>query len=461
MKTHQDEQKELLWTYLENTHFKDWKTPRFEGDLDHSHKLYDNLEFQLKPRCNLNCTYCYYNDRSGHGKELHPSELADTKTLLKNAEIMFNFLSKNNYYPAVFELFGGEIFLQPSTFKIFDMVFDFYKNTDKKPDIVVPTNFGWIRSNTITEKVVNIGKRAKEAGIHFGLSASFDGKYMDHVNRPYINTLDQHDYYTDEFYDKIFEYSKQYGCGFHPMIHYDNIENAFKNFMWFQEKFEEFGINWNNIYLLEVRNKGWTKKTVNLYIDFYKKVLEFAYNKLNRNPETFILGFVFGGYGDKASCNVSRMNMFNNIGKIGRGIGCSLQTTMQLRLSDLAATPCHRQSYDSFNGFKFIHDGENIIDIEPKNVEYYIGTMTTDHTNWPYCVSCGIKEICLGGCMGAQYEATGDPFLPDPSVCLLEFGKVKAQIEFLSEHGLFEFFVNFLSLEQAVSYKKIKKTLGE
>mgnify|MGYP000120138228 CR=1 FL=1 len=67
----------------------------------------------------------------------------------------------------------------------------------------------------------------------------------------------------------------------------------------------------------------------------------------------------------------------------------------------------------------------------------------------------------MSGCMGAQLEATGDPFTPIPSVCLLEFGKVKAQIDFLDSNNMFEMFRDKLPDEQATAFEQFKRIKKE
>lgn len=105
-------------------------------------------------------------------------------------------------------------------------------------------------------------------------------------------------------------------------------------------------------------------------------MLNYVFDRLDRDRYKFINSFVFNGA--EGYDNINKMNLFNNIGRHGRGVGCSIQTTMQLRLGDLTVTPCHRQSYDAFNGFKFIKKDNEIVDIEPLNLHYYLATMSTD-----------------------------------------------------------------------------------
>jgi hypothetical protein len=45
----------------------------------------------------------------------------------------------------------------------------------------------------------------------------------------------------------------------------------------------------------------------------------------------------------------------------------------------------------------------------------------------PVCANCWNRFACVGGCLGAQYEWSGELYLPIPSVCKL----LKAKTSFL------------------------------
>jgi hypothetical protein len=67
-----------------------------------------------------------------------------------------------------------------------------------------------------------------------------------------------------------------------------------------------------------------------------------------------------------------------------------------------------------------------------------------------------IKNTCMSGCLGAQFETMGDPFIPIPSVCALEHGKVKAQIEFLEENNIFDDLTKYFNSDQKMTFKMFK-----
>jgi len=449
MSDYQTEEKELLKSFLNRTFFRDWRRTKASNEP----LLFGKLELQINSKCNLNCVYCYYNNFVGNGKELYPKDISDSKNILKNLDLVLDWLDRNDYLPQSLEIFSGEPLNQKVGLDAIEKCIDFYKKYQWGL-ITVPTNFSFLRSEKNLNRVLELKKYAKKNNVIMGLSASVDGKYMDVYNRPPVSK-DPKLLYDDKFYDDLFTFAKNYGCGFHPMVYYNNIENWPKNFDWFQENFEKYGLPWNNIYLLEVRNDGWDKKSIEGYRNFYKHAMDFAYSKVN--CEEFVDSFVFRTK-DK---DINNMNLFNNIGKIGRGIGCSMQTTMSLRLGDLTVNSCHRQSYDWFNGFKFKVENDQIVDVEPLNLPFYLSSFIFENKSRPYCQNCLIRNICNGGCSGAQYEAMGDPFTPIPSVCALEHGKVKAQIEWFQSKGLFSNFISRLSKDQKECFLNFKKVMEE
>lgn len=442
MDKYYEEEKELLKSFLNRTFFKDW-----DKENKSDKKLFNNLELQINTKCNLNCSYCYYNNLIGNGKDLYPVNISKNKDLLKNTDLILEWLDKNSYLPGRIDIFSGEPLNQDVSYEIIEKCIDFYSKHGTG-GISVPTNFSFLRDPKKLNKVLDLKENAYKNKVSLGLSASVDGKYMDIHNRK-LACGDSSKFYDDKFYDDLFSFAKNYGCGFHPMVYYDNIEEWPKNFDWFQDNFAKYGLPWQGIYLLEVRNDGWNRKSINHYIKFYKHVLDFIKNKPEIND--FITDCVFS--------KSSNMNLFNNTGKTGRGIGCSLQTTMFLRLGDLTVNPCHRQSYDWFNGFKFHVENDEIVDVDPINTPFYLATFSMESKSKPMCQACLIKNICNGGCNGAQYEVMGDPFTPIPSVCALEHGKVKAQIEWFTENNLFNSFLEKLMENQRQAFIEFKKIM--
>ena len=444
--TYDEEQQALLLSVLEDTFFKDFRTG---GD-----GLFGNLELQLTSKCNLKCSYCYYSDKTGHGNELNA--FVPWSQLQHNAELVFQWLEKNRYYPRTLDIFSGDTLIHMDGYAIIERAIKFYSDAGMPGTVMVPTNMTFLKNPVLTQKVKDLYSLAAAGGVYLGLSASIDGKYCDPITRQPVSGVDPYEYYDDQFYTDVFSFAAEYGCGLHPMMSHENIHVWKQNWDWFQTMLQKHNLPWNSPYMFEVRNDGWTAETVKLYGEVYRYILDFTIRAVG--AEDYVSTFILNAPTGKT--DYRNMNLFNNIGQIGRGIGCSMQTTLFIKLSDLTGNSCHRLSYDALNGFKFIVTDEEITDIEPLNLAFYLATLSLEHRALPYCESCAIKELCNGGCPGAQHEQ-GDAFTPIPSVCLVEHQKVLTQFHFLKDNNIFGSLLSFLGTTVANTFLEVERSTHE
>lgn len=442
----QQENNELIKAFLNDTFFKEWRNPGRNPN-------FRGLELQINAICNLDCKYCYYKN---YGHELYPHNISNPETILKNLEITLNWLYENKFRPE-FEIFTGELFVQKVGRHALNMIYDFYKDKDdnvKPPAIVIPTNYTFITDEELTNYAELMIEKFDKINIPFILSASFDGKLIEKDNRPYkkfINhpELDPRD---DNYYDKVFEFNKKYGFGFHPMIYSNKIELWKDNFLWFQEMFEKHDIPWNNIYLLEVRNAEWNTDQIIEFGKFIEFLIEYSFDKVGKDKFKFFeFLFKYRGFNILSSA----------ITTIGRGIGCSLQSLLYLRLGDMAIVPCHRTMYPGFEYARFKIENDKIVDIEAVNPELMISTIGFDAATQPYCEKCTIRELCSHGCLGAQLEVTGDMFTPIPTTCMMEHYKYYSMFKKYKELGILEDIFNFMSLEKRNEVIKLMELFEE
>ena len=401
MRSFQEENDELVHNFLEHTFFRGWKE-----DIPN----WNRIELYLSPECNLDCVYCYV---AKHGNELYPPEIRlKGEDLVNNAKILINWLVENGYAPN-FDIFSGEPSVKPEFYEVVKYIVDKYKDFERKPHIVVPTNYSFLLSPSLTRKMENLIQYAKQNGVRLFLSASVDGKYCER-NRPF-KTHPIVDPRGDEFYDKMFTFNKKYNYGFHPMVYADYIDKWKLNFLWFQENFRKYGIPFWNIYLLEVRNPEWHPHQLREFGDFLQFLVKWTfYNVLDGNKEKF-LHFLF---------RLKGYNILNPFSTVGRGIGCAIQSMLYIRISDLKIVPCHRTSYKQFELAEFVVENGKITGIRALNPELLITILSFDARNFPYCEQCPIQNLCSHGCLGAQYEFTGDLFTPFPTLCQLELTKI-------------------------------------
>lgn len=434
----QEQNEALVNSFLERTYYHG-----FRNRDDEALGNWQGLEIMWKYKCNLACKYCYVNK---FGEELYPKECwEDDEKLLSNLSIFLDWMIENKFDPRI-ELFSGEPLVQPSAYKAIEMMLDKLQGHAQGP-IVIPTNYTFLLSDNLTDKVENLLLRGNEVGIPIHLSASIDGKYCE-GNRPFIaDIVDPRD---DKYYDKVFAFAKKWDTGLHPMIYSERIENWVDNFLWFQDMLKKHDIPWFNIYLLEVRNAEWSVEQIRKFGEFIEFLIKWSYRMCGSHPEQYwhflkeMKGF----------------NILNSpLSTVGRGLGCSLQSTLVVRMGDMAIVPCHRTSYEPFIMGKYKVENDKIVGINVKNPELWLSTIMLDAKTYPYCEQCMIKETCSHGCLGAQFETTGDLFTPIPSVCALEHEQIWATIRAFRDLGIYEEIIDKLNEKKRTTFKYMRRIL--
>jgi radical SAM protein with 4Fe4S-binding SPASM domain len=413
--TYEQEQDELLRSFMNRTFFEAWAHPEKEDRNPIFYGNYKQLELNISPHCDLNCTYCYLNK---HEEEFYPSDTLKTKTILKNTDILIEWLYENNYSPTL-EIFSGDPLVQNIGHEIIELLIDKAKKHGRPVSnfLSIPTNMGVLHFPDKLERLEKNIAEAEKVGFRIGLSASVDGPFMED-NRPSKGKTHR----NEKFYNDLFTFAKKYGIGFHPMIYANGIKRWKDNFLWFQDKFKEYDLPWYGIYLLEVRNWEWSQKQSQDFYEFLYWLVHWTWDKCNHDINRFARGY------------------FNIMGSVltttGRGIGCSIQSSLQVRVGDLTWGPCHRLMYEKFEAGYFEVKDDKIVGIKAKNVETYIGINSANSSEFPECEHCAIKHFCSAGCLGANYETTGDLFNTNPSVCRMEHYKVTAIFHAMQDIGI-------------------------
>ena len=458
MSSYQEENDTLMWNFINRSFFEAWRNPEKEHLMN-----FRSLEIMLNYKCNLACKYCYVNR---HGEELYPKELYEDKDkLLKNVEIILDFLVENKMKPKI-ELFSGEALVQQVGLQALEMIIDKMGNWSEIT-VVIPTNMSWLLSDNLTAEIERLIAKGASLGLNVFLSGSVDGKYCE-INRPFLAAVDEMttspmrivdwtykpefvEPRGDEFYEKFFKLSKKYGYGFHPMIYSHNVEHWIKNFMWFQENLKKYEIPWSSIYLLEVRNSEWTEQQIKDFGKFIEFLIYFSWDKVGRNAENYFK-FMFQGRG---------FNILNSpISTIGRGLGCSYQSCIYLRVGDMGLAPCHRSCYEPMMLGNFKVEDDKIVGVHANNFELMIGGISAEGDNFPYCEQCIIKSLCSHGCLGAQLEATGDMFTPIPTMCQMEHEKIAAMVRAYKDIGIFSEVLDRVRPDKRYALELVEKIIG-
>ena len=106
----------------------------------------------------------------------------------------------------------------------------------------------------------------------------------------------------------------------------------------------------------------------------------------------------------------------------------------------MAICPCHRTAYNKFLYGWFKVENDKIVDIIGNNPQMAIRCLITSNKHGTLkCDLCPIKDICLRGCFGAQYESLGDPFYPMDNICKLFLAKFNFIIKKYYDMGILDF----------------------
>ena len=384
---------------------------------------FHQLELIVNRKCDLKCSYCYY---ARYGDKLFPEGTEDDDKILENLDVVKRWMIKNEFKNVPTGVFSGEIFSQEIGFQVLE------KLVNEFPQIKsmgTTSNMNFVLDD---EKVARLEKILVSYGDKpFHLSASVDGNFMEE-NRSFKDKTSIRD---ERFYDKLFKFCKKHNTAFHPMIYSNSVEKWKDNFLWFQENFKKYDINPFALYLLEVRNKEWTEKQCQEFAKFLNFLVKWTYNFFKENNLDFIKNFLL-------------LNPFNIIlspfTEVNRGLACSIQTTLMLRLGDLTTVPCHRTSYKIFETSKLSPD---TLEFEDKNISMGIAVYSTNALP-EICLHCPISMLCKKGCLGSQYEEMGDLFTPIPTVCRLQHYKVISILKAFKEIGILTDIINYVPKEK-------------
>ena len=422
--TYQEENDILLNKTYEEYFYNNWKK---ENENSKS------LELIFSPYCNLKCRYCYLHK---HYDKQFPIETFNVKKSIDNALKICQWLVNNHYTPEL-DIFSGELFAQESGFELLEKILNFYSTVpeeDRIKNIVIPTNgtFCGIKNEIRVEQLI---QKFYKIGIPVYLSLSIDGKYMDKNNRPGIKRN----------YFHIFKFAQKHNLCFHPMIYSNNIEKWIDNFNWFQEQFEKYNIPWYNLYLLQVRNKEWTREQDYELYKFIKYIINYSWEKCNKDIKKYN-DFLYGA--------PKGLNILNWLGIENNGkYSCSIQHELAIRLNDLKVFPCHRLMYPEFE----IGQYDETMKLKAKNVSLGTSLPYLNPKDAPLCSNCDINEFCKKGCLGSQYETTKSILTPIPTVCLNYVYIFKALIDGFDEIGILNKMMEKFSNEKNNQINKLRR----
>ena len=412
--TFKKENDDLLKFILNKRFFEIWKNHENTGDWieDSKHLIKDSrLEIYLTAKCNQSCEYCYlakYQDK------LYPAEYDNKENILKNLQILYNWIIENNLFIPVIEFYSGEIWHTDFGLEVLDITYDFIlKKGLGVGGILIPSNCSFLRNERAKNLIQRRINRFEKIQVPLQFSISVDGKIVEDMSRPLNNKNDVKD---DEFYEQMFLFAKYNNFYFHPMVSSSNVNKWIENYKWWKKKLEEYDMPEESIMMLEVRNDDWTEDSINEYKKFLDYLLEeFIQNYGVQLLSDIVVRSVYANqYKDFIPEGYFPFLFFEG----ENAPGCSIANHLTIRIGDLAICPCHRTAYNKYLYGKFIVKDNKIIDIESNNTQMAIRILFCNNRLCSFkCDTCVFKDYCLQGCFGAQLEANKDPFICIESVC--------------------------------------------
>lgn len=429
--TFQEENNELLQSIL-NSYYRFWKLDKKDQE-SFNNGIPGNLTFEIfvTPKCNQACSYCYLVK---HGEELYPSSCVDNEKILSNLKILLNYCLESSFRFPKFDIFSGEILGTELGNKVLTIILDYIERGLQIDHIVIPSNCSFLYNTKATEFIQKCIDRAASMGCRISISASVDGAIIDTKTRNFISGREVSEKLrTEEFYDRVFAFCRKNMYGVHPMVSALSVKYWIEQYDWWQDAiFRRIGTPelYQYSMFLEVRDNNWTDEAIRDYLKFLNHMIDADMKACWEGREDELLrimlpaGNITGVSEREKELQEVRVNYipYRFPYKV-MALGCSAQTSMSVRLGDLAIYPCHRTCYDKFIYGHYVVENGKITGLKAKNVLLANRIINQSTKGMMRCNSCSIDHYCIRGCYGAQYEASKELFYPCETVC--RFNKIR------------------------------------
>lgn len=474
--SYRDNENELLTCFLDELVFCKNNNLKIQNDGNPDMAgILNAIEVIVRPECNQQCEYCYI---ARHGQDLYPmSERVDKTQLLKNFDMLLDYVYHTRQtYIRRWELFAGDLFYDNLYFDMMD-IFRKYaielnekypKMLKEKPMLIlVPCNFSFIDDDVKTEKLHEYIEEFLKMNIDLGFSVSTDGKYA--IDTREGKTVEN----PDERFEKIFQFLRRHpNIGTHPMISASNVHVAIQNHQWFREMYKKYFPScqyYHSFYpsYLEVRNDEWNDEQLEAYRQFLLYITQERYQECHNNIDELAY-HLFCGDGKNNTMPSLVCNDILNLPRISSNpedkekVSCSIQNLLHITLNNFSIVPCHRLTYQFLKAGNLVlnEDKTKIIGLESYNTVPFIDIHCMNAMTQPKCSTCLYNPICMKGCFGAQYEASGELFMPAEGVCKLLRTKYNFLIHLFNKIGVLSSALKqgLLNEETADLYRAILKT---
>ena len=332
--------------------------------------------------------------------------------------------------------------------QVLDTIIRYIKKGLNIKKIMIPTNCSFLMEDKLRSLMNNYFEIFNDLGVDFSISASIDGLFIDTKSRPFKNKQQTAVIKNKEYYDNIISFLIEHDCGFHPMISAYSIEHQKDNYKWWFETLQNHlghpltPDEWHKyIMMLEVRNNDWTTEKIISYLDWLNYAIDFDIKNLwSGNTLDFIYYILLRKNGVISKLDntpykpITQFDSTNLCyspkpldGITDKGFTCSVGSSLIVRLGDLSIVPCHRTSYKKFIYGQFKVENDKIVGLTANNPFLMFNILFQGTTTMFKCDHCAIKNCCIKGCIGSQFESTEELFYPIESVCNFYKAKVVFQ----------------------------------
>jgi len=427
--TYSEEQAVLLNTFFDNMYLRLWKK-NFQSPVDDSEGILNSLELNIRGKCNLKCKYCYMQK---YMDNLYPERIDNIGISLENVDKVIDWLIVEKLLPRGIDIFGGEAVSCSEYKRLFGSLYRFIHTLTieqrKRFVISLPINVIFLEDRNYYDMLIEAQHTFIDLNVPVYFSISLDGKYCDPHSRPAYNPKFE---YSDAFYGVVSNFCRDSAIRphFHPMVARENIKYWKENFLWYIDfisktyscKSLEETITY--LYLLEVRNWDWTDEELNYFSEFLTFLIDYLWDNLDK--EIFYSHIVH----DKT------LNILSFFGMNSSSLSCGLQTNFTIRTGDLTTAPCHRLFYDIYISSYIKIREDKSFDFIPHHPYGHIVANATNFRNSVPCSKCEINTLCVGPCLGSNYEANKDMLITPDVVCKLEKIKIYTIISGFKNKGL-------------------------
>ena len=379
-----------------------------ETYIDDQRNKYEILELVVRPQCNHNCEYCYIKQ---YGNELYPQQENNITNILTNINQILDYIFKIKQLPIkTISIFSGNLFEGNLFWLILSLI---YKLQIPGLNVLFSVHPAFIIEPNFVEMFDMYNQMFLKANMRIWLSISADGRKIDR-DKSYN-------------YNDVIDFAEKYNFIFHPMISATNVQKWSKNYDWWMRHVDQQPM------IMEVRNDDWTQDKIDEYIKVLDHIFNYRIEMCNNDLEKFAYHYFIGDGENNTLKKLPYYDIIKPIFTNKKSFLCTLQNTLTFDVTDNTLLPCHRIAYSQFRGAQLI-DGK-LVD---KNTSSFITLGSMTRQGHPKCSGCIIKQFCMGPCMGAQFEAHGDLFTPNDTVCNLMQQKIIYLFKQLTESGVLQ-----------------------